>query len=954
MDSHRAGARQGLRRRTVVGLIVAGLVLAGLAVSASSGPASAVDAGATPAPSGNRSGPGFNEHHGNGGEIDVNVCSRANGPGTAHCDARVRTDTFARQFGEALRARGVTPGVTPAVASPTGPYAPADLRVAYNVPSSPVVANPTVAIVDAYDDPNAEADLATYRTQYSLPVCSTQNGCFQKVNQSGATSPLPAPDAGWAQEESLDLDMVSAMCSQCHILLVEANSNSFADLGPAINQAVAMGAVAVSNSYGGGAFSTEGSFDSSYLDHPGVAITVSSGDAGYGVEYPAASPNVIAVGGTSLTNTNSGATYSETAWSGAGSGCSLYETSKPAWQHDTGCSLRTVADMSAVADPNTGVLVYDGYGVTPGWYIFGGTSVASPITASIYALAYNGNPWPNLPASYLYSHPTNLHDVTSGSNGTCSVSYLCNAVIGYDGPTGIGTPNGITAFSAAVTTPDFGISLNPTTASVSQGSPAEATVNTLATGTPETVNLSVSGLPAGATATLNPTSVTSGASSTLNISTGTAAAGTYTLTVTGTAASGGSGGPHSATFALTINTAQQAGITNGGFEAGNLTGWTTAGATSDVSSGCHSGTWCAQVGSTSPSTNSSAAQTFIAPAAATQLSFWYKVVCHDTITYDWAGATLKDVTANTTTTVLPNTCTNTGAWKQATAAITARDTYTLTLSNHDDNYPGDPTDTLYDDVTVNSVAPSDFSISANPTSLSVAQGANGTSTISTTAINAAESIALSASGLPSGVTASFNPTSVTAGGSSTLTLTASSTAATGPATVTVTGTAASNGPHATTVSLTITTPVAGGIVNGGFETGSLSGWTSSGAATSVVSSGCHSGTWCARAGTTTPTNGNSSVAQTFTIPTGKTSLSFYYKVVCPDTVTYDWATATLKDNTTNTTTTVLPKTCTNAGAWVKVSATVTVGHSYTLTLTSRDDNYPGDPTYTLYDDVTLN
>jgi hypothetical protein len=154
--------------------------------------------------------------------------------------------------------------------------------------------------------------------------------------------------------------------------------------------------------------------------------------------------------------------------------------------------------------------------------------------------------------------------------------------------------------------------------------------------------------------------------------------------------------------------------------------------------------------------------------------------------------------------------------------------------------------------------------------------------------------------------------------------------------------------------LTITTPVTGGIVNGGFESGSLSGWTRSGASTTVVSSGCHGGTYCAQLGTATPTNGNSSIAQTFTAPTGKTSLAFSYKVVCPDSVIFDWATATLRDNTTKHTTTILTRTCTNNGTWASVSAAVTGGHSYTLTLTSRDDNYPGDATYTLYDDVTLN
>jgi subtilase family serine protease len=335
---------------------------------------------------------------------------------------------------------------------------PSQLRSAYNLTGS---GSGTVAIVDAFDDPKAESDLAAYRSAYGLPACTTANGCFKKVNQSGATSPLPAGDYGWAEEESLDLDMVSAICPGCHILLVEASS---ADTGPLTTAedtaAAAPGVVAVSNSWGGSEDSTTLPADS-HFNHPGVAITASSGDSGYGVLWPAASGYVTAVGGTSLSAASNSRGWTETAWSGAGSGCSAQET-KPSWQKDSGCAKRTVADVSAVADPNTGVAVYDTYNNcgtssfcdillslglyqgADGWVQVGGTSASSPIIASVYALA--GNTASITYGSYPYSHTSALNDVTSGNNGSCSGSYLCTAGAGYDGPTGLGTPNGTGAF----------------------------------------------------------------------------------------------------------------------------------------------------------------------------------------------------------------------------------------------------------------------------------------------------------------------------------------------------------------------------------------------------------------------------------------------------------------------------------------------------------------------------
>ncbi len=358
----------------------------------------------------------------------VHACPGPERPGTARCHALVRTDVKGN--------RRPPPGPPPA---PTSGYFPADLQSAYNLTAASGTngAGQTVAIIDAYDDPNAESDLQVYRNQFALPPCTTANGCFRKVNQAGGTS-YPAGNTGWAQEISLDLDMVSAICPKCHILLVEATSNSFANLATAVDTAARLGATEISNSYGGSEYATEVT-DQSHFNHPGIAITASSGDNGFGVQFPAASQYVTAVGGTTLTNSNS--VFSESVWSGAGSGCSAYIT-KPGWQGDPGCTKRTVADVSAVADPNTGVAVYDSYG-SGGWLVFGGTSVASPIIASVYALAGNAA---TVDGSYPYGHTTSLKDVTSGNNGSCGGSYLCTGGPGYDGPTGLGTPNGTGGF----------------------------------------------------------------------------------------------------------------------------------------------------------------------------------------------------------------------------------------------------------------------------------------------------------------------------------------------------------------------------------------------------------------------------------------------------------------------------------------------------------------------------
>jgi subtilase family serine protease len=372
-------------------------------------------------------------------------CATPKKAGELACDSlRVTGGTTAFQ-----KAHGITPKATSA--TPTG-YGPSDLRSAYGLTSASANngSGQTIAIVDAYDDPNAEADLAKYRSYYGLPACTTANGCFKKVSQTGSTTSLPRSDAGWSEEISLDLDMVSAIAPNAKVLLVEAKSATMTNLGTAVNEAVALGAKFVSNSYGGSESSSDTSYDSSYFNHPGVAITVSAGDDGYGAEYPAASKYVTSVGGTALSPSSTSRGWTETVWKtssteGTGSGCSSYDA-KPTWQTDTGCTKRMISDVSAVADPATGVSVYDSYGVTAGFYTFGGTSASAPIIAAVYALA--GTPGSSdYPARYPYAHTSALNDVTSGNNGSCSTSYFCTAASGYDGPTGLGTPEGVTAFT---------------------------------------------------------------------------------------------------------------------------------------------------------------------------------------------------------------------------------------------------------------------------------------------------------------------------------------------------------------------------------------------------------------------------------------------------------------------------------------------------------------------------
>ena len=388
-----------------------------------------------------------------------------------------------------------------------GSLSPQNVLTAYSLAGVPAPATrQTIALVDAFDDPTIEHDLQVFDEQFALPACTTANGCFTKVAmRGGAGNTLPPVEPGWALEIATDVEVAHGLCPSCAILLVEAHSNANGDLEAAEREAELLGADEISNSWGGpeqGVTTAED--DAGPFNHPGTVITAAAGDSGYldwGLEsgeqgfasYPASSPHVVAVGGTRLRLTAGGAWLGETVWNGdgaGGSGCST-ALSAPAWQQSVsgwpavGCDAdRAVADVSADADPYTGVAVYDSTSILEGgverlgWVTIGGTSVASPIVAATFALAGGaGDDAEGKPVAYpartLYEHlatsPASLHDVVSGSNGacaqefdgatgesgcsiaeesaSCSATLICLAGTGYDGPTGVGTPAGIAAFT---------------------------------------------------------------------------------------------------------------------------------------------------------------------------------------------------------------------------------------------------------------------------------------------------------------------------------------------------------------------------------------------------------------------------------------------------------------------------------------------------------------------------
>jgi len=317
-----------------------------------------------------------------------------------------------------------------------------DLVSAYNLDTS-VDPGATIAIIDAYGYTNLASDLATYRTHYGLPACTVASGCLKIVNQQGATSPLPAnppPNDDWTGETALDVQVASAACPKCKLLVVLADDDQGDGLMIANTTAASLGATVISNSWGSpeSGASTIASSEA-YFDHPGIAIFVASGDNGYddggqGPDYPSTSAFTIGVGGTTLVASSNSRGWTEAAWSSGGSSCST-SVAKPAWQTSTACANRMASDVSAVGDPNTGVAVYNAS--QGGWAVIGGTSAASPLVAAIFALTKHGD----TTAAFAYANTAAFNDVTSGKNGTCTTA-LCKAAAGWDGPTGIGTPDG--------------------------------------------------------------------------------------------------------------------------------------------------------------------------------------------------------------------------------------------------------------------------------------------------------------------------------------------------------------------------------------------------------------------------------------------------------------------------------------------------------------------------------
>jgi hypothetical protein len=431
------------------------------------------------------------------------VCPPAK-PGHATCFALVRVPV-ASNLAARAGAKPYKLGDGDSESGPAGGLTPAQLASAYEYDPAEGGAGQTVAIVDAYDDPKIEADLGEFDKNYKLAECTTANGCFEKVSQTGSTTSLPSPEPAWGVEISLDVETVHSVCAKCKILLVEANDETNANLATAVDEAVKLGATEVSNSYG----SSEEAGEEAAYNHPGIVIAASAGDDGYDdwdvvgeggtpparPDTPASLPTVVAVGGTSLELESNGTRASESVWndsgrppeeeggefkqySATGGGCSTlfaapsWQQDTPGWRH-TACGTRRLDnDVSAVADPYTGFDIYDSE--EGGWLTIGGTSLSSPLVSSLYALA-GGSGGVSYPAATLYSHlgQSSLFDVTAGGNGYCDGEAVgpcgepaanetygdidcegttaCDAATGYDGPSGVGTPKGLGALKSKAT-----------------------------------------------------------------------------------------------------------------------------------------------------------------------------------------------------------------------------------------------------------------------------------------------------------------------------------------------------------------------------------------------------------------------------------------------------------------------------------------------------------------------
>jgi subtilase family serine protease len=528
-------------------------------------------------------------------------------------------------------------------------YGPSQLQSAYDLAAASAAdgSGTTVAVVDAYNDPTAASDLAAYRSAAGLPALTS--GQFTQYNQNGQTSPLPATAPAsddWTLEESLDVDMVSAICPLCKIDLVEATNDSGNGLYIAEETAATtLGAKYISNSWGGSESSTDTTYDSEYFGVSGVVYTASAGDGAYsaGVIYPATSPNVVSVGGTSLNTSSNSRGWTESVWEtstteGTGSGCSAYEP-QPAWQSSisilkAACSDRVDNDVAADADPNTGAAVYDTTNGNGGWNEVGGTSESSPIIASVFALAGNNGNGGNKAADSIYTHTGNLYEVTASSNGTCTPpaadSVLCTATGAantYNGPTGWGTPDGLTAFQSTSTTGNTVTVTNPGSQTGTVGTAASLQIAATDSASGQTLTYSATGLPAGLSINSS-TGLISGTPTT---------AGTYSVTVTAKDTTGATG---SASFTWTISssgsgcTAAQL-LGNPGFETGSISPWTaTSGVLASTSDGvpAQAGSYLAWLDGYGTAHADTLAQTVTIPSTCVSAVFTYWVEVNSTTT----------------------------------------------------------------------------------------------------------------------------------------------------------------------------------------------------------------------------------------------------------------------------------------------------------------------------------
>jgi hypothetical protein len=678
----------------------------------------------------------------------------------------------------------------------------------------------------------------------------------------------------------------------------------------------------------------------------GISAFVSSGDSGAAgcdggnsttgtgaaVSGLASTPYNIAVGGSQFNDTASPSTYwsstnnssnqssalsyiPEIAWNESGNvsgGSGLWASAggvstvyaKPSWQSCIGVPAdgkRDLPDVCLTAAGHDGYLVIQGHSSTAsGLSSVGGTSASSPSFAGLMALVvqkYNarqGNAntkfYSLANAQYGSGGTVIFHDITSGNNSVPGVTgFSCGT--GYDMVTGVGSvdANSMVNNWNGSATPDFTISASPASVSIVQGSSGTSTITTsVSGGFSNAISLSSSGAPAGTTVSFSPSSIAAPGSgtSTMTITVGsTTTTGTYTITVTGT----GGSTTHSTSVTLTVNPSGGGGsvVTNGGFETGNFSGWTTTGSAAVNTAAKHTGTYGAQLGVNTPTTDSTAVQTFTLPSNATQLSFWYANTCPDTVTYDWATATVKDNSTGTTTTILAKTCTATATWTQVTwnASASAGHSVTLTLTNHDDNYSADPTFTYFDDVTVATSGGGD----TTPPTTSITAPANGATVSGTVSVTASASDnvgvtkvefyldgALKSTSTASPYSWSWNTTTA-ANGSHSLVSKAYDAAGNVGTSATVT----------VTVSNTVTTTQLLG--NPGFENGSTNPapWTTtSGVVDNSTSEPAHSGSWKAWMDGYGTTH-TDSIVQTVSVPAGKTSatLSFWLHIDTAETTT---------------------------------------------------------------------